>query len=348
MILRILLALFLSCSVAIAGQGMGPGPGVKGYGGGATYGTELHTAQNAAFPTASDYNATTGWTGTGLATFTSSTTAPDLGTYHIEGTANSDTDRYTYPITSLTAGTLYRIKARVRVATAGQTWKASFGPSVSVALAPLTQAITSDAYADYDRYLVANAGLAYLVIMEDSATNDGGAYLDALSMTEVTGSDLGPEQHTTANAASLTNESNVTAGWTNTGCDNFSSESTGTPSDGTYHILASEGGTPTAGARVSFDLSALSLVEGTHYLITVKVKHTGTGGAWIANYSSSGGLSALAAFETINVTDTTYRNVGFELVYGAAYRYLVFGENNATNDGGVYLDSLTVKEIISK
>lgn len=315
-----------------------------------TYGAELHVSANAAAPSASDTNATAGWVGTGLATFESTTTAPSLGTYHLHGVANSDTDRMSFDISSLTVGTLYRVSVDVRSSGSGGDFKVGLSPTVSTAVAYASKQYTSanTAYSAFDRYFYRSAEILQLTVLENGA-DTADFYVDNLTIKAVSSSCLGSELFTAANAASISNEANATTGFTNTGVDTFQSTSTGTPDNGTYHLEIAELSSGTAGARVTFDLSTLGLVDGKSYLISVKARHNGTGGQWnVALLSSDTTSSSLRFGAFTTPADDSYTIRGLEILYSPSVRYLVFHEQNASNDGGIFVDSISIKEIISK
>lgn len=316
-----------------------------------TYGTELHTAANAAAPSASDTNATTGWVGTGLATYESTTTTPSLGTYHLHGVANSDTDRMSFDISSLTVGTLYRVSVDVRSSGSGGDFKVGLSPTVSTSATFASKQYTSanNTYAAFDRYFYRSSEALQLTVLENGV-DTADFYVDNLTIKAVSSSCLGPELFTAANAASISNEANATTGFTKTGVDTFQSTSTGTPDNGTYHLeIAEPSSGGTSGARATFDLSTLGLIDGTSYLISVKARHNGTGGQWNAVLVSSDTTSSslrLGAFTT--PSDDNYTIRGIEIIYSPSVRYLVFHEQNTPNDGGIFVDSISVKEILSR
>jgi len=318
------------------------------------YGTEYHVSANAALPSVSDTNATTGFTTIGLITWASETGSPQLGTYHIHGVANADTERFYYDMTGLglTAGNLYRMTFYWRHDGTGGDWRCGLS-SISSAMTgnnvfgTVTSANTT--YAQIDRFFYYQPDNAsYLIFQENSATDDGGVFLDNFSITAVTTPCFGSEINTTANAISIGNEANATTGWTNTG-STFASTSSGTPANGTYHLLSEANTTPTAGARASFDLSSLSLSNSTRYVMYFSIKHVGTGDVWSVGLNNDGGTSGTSEEINIDNTETTHRIVGWEFIYDSTLmRYLVINEDGAANTGGVYLDALSIKTIVSR
>lgn len=317
-----------------------------------TYGTELHVAANAAAPSASDTDAITGFSQTGLATWDSIDTSPYLGTYHLTAVANSDGDRLYYDTaTGLTSGSLYRLRTYVRHNGTGGDWIMGFGVSSAGAQTSQSKIIATEdtTYFAYDRYFYSTPYTAFFIARESESDN-GGIYLDAFSLTPVTTPCLGPELYTAANAASISNEANAAAvtGWTNTTVDTFASVSTNTPDNGTYHLEIAEVATPTSSARVTFDLSTLSLVDGTSYLISIKAKHSGTGETWNIALNASDATSTSNTIATVPVANTSYLIKGMEFVYSSSVRYLVIYEAGAAVESRIYVDSISVKEILSK
>lgn len=320
----------------------------------ASYANEVLTAAIAtAGPGVTEGDATTGWTNAGCVTFDTAGTAYS-GSYALNGVANSANDKFSYTLSGLTDNQLYRLSFYVRHNGTGGDWKCAIGagagdPNTGQALGTFTSASTS--YENERLLFRWNVGMNTLWCSETSDTNDGGVYVDYVSVTEVTPC-LGDELHTSANAASLTNEANATTGWTaiNT-LDSFVSDSTG-PADGTYHIKADATSNPAANNGFNIDLASapFSLSTGTKYLVLFKAKHIGSGDPWRCgfNSSSTGIANSLYLRLWVPATATTYFGSGMEITYSVNYRYFVCSEYGTNNNGGMYLDSFTVKRVLSE
>jgi len=348
--LLLLVGLLCCASLAWAGFGykvqtVGPVP-VAGCT--PTYGTELQTDSNAAEPDASDTNATTGLTNSSLLTFESTTTAPSLGTYHINAVSDALNDRFYDILTGLTNGTLYALSFDVRHVGSGNAWSCRLADittsSNKIEIASMTSANTT--YAEQVVYWVKTDDLDHMQCV--AVTDTGGVYFDNYSIKEPTLC-YGDELHTSANAASLTNEANGTTGWTVTGIDTFESTSVGTPHDGTYHLHFYEIDTPTSSARAYIDIGTLfSLQEGTKYMLRFWAKHAGTAGAtWRTGFSTATStIDNGKIIGTITDAQTAWFEQGVSFIYtSGSHRYFTIMENNAANNGELWIDGLTVKEI---
>jgi len=166
------------------------------------------------------------------------------------------------------------------------------------------------------------------------------------------GGNTGAELNTAANATSLTNEANATTGWTQTGLDAganvFESQGT-TKQAGSYALHCDANDTPTANAAASIDLngSPYSLTVGKQYIVTCYGIHSGVGGKWGVFLSSAATLDAnLTTVGSILQTDTAaWVKVTYTFTHSANTRYLGPKEFNATNNGEIYFDSLSIKRI---
>lgn len=353
MLLRIFLILLLSAALADAGiimRGTGGGGGEECI---AEYGAELHVAANAAVPSASDTDATTGWTGTGLAVWDSIDTSPQLGTYHFTAVSNSVIDRFYINLSTLSTGTIYRLSAYARHNGTGGDWimgLSDFNTGVSGNPGYVILTNSDTTYAQFDRYFTAGLAGLYFIANENSATDDGGIYFDNFSLKEVTTACFGAELNTASEATSLTNETNATTGWTSANCDTFGSVDTGTPQNGSYHIVASSNGTPTNAAKVYRDIGTeFSLQNGTRYFVLFHIKHVGSGDEWAVGLSGDNTMTGDLKTLYVDPSMTTYMPVGFEIIYDSTrMRYLVAQEYNSPNTGGVYIDSLSIKEVNSR
>lgn len=151
------------------------------------------------------------------------------------------------------------------------------------------------------------------------------------------------------NAASITNEANSTGGFNSVGLggsNTFQSQS-GTVNDGTYALEADCNATPTSGARFYMELnSTLGLEYGKRYTMSFQWRHTGTGGYWqpfLCSHADRSGTNYLLGAAVLS-TDVTFREVTYTWTHDANHLYLVIAATDATFDGGVFFDTLSIKE----
>tara|TARA_X000001382_G_scaffold122272_1_gene105125 strand:+ start:620 stop:1387 length:768 start_codon:yes stop_codon:yes gene_type:complete len=150
------------------------------------------------------------------------------------------------------------------------------------------------------------------------------------------------ELHTSANAASLTNEANNTTGWTDV--DTTIASSTTGAYKGTYGIVA------TCNAdndRGYIDMTGtVGCVVDRFYKISFYAKHSGTGGDIMIKFASDTALSAdVVAVVNLNKSDTEWKKYELILKCTTANRYFGIMENNSTVDGVAYFDAFSVKEV---
>jgi hypothetical protein len=161
-----------------------------------------------------------------------------------------------------------------------------------------------------------------------------------------------PELNTAANASSITNEADAVTGFNavnlvGTGANVAESQSV-VKHNGSYAFHTDANDTPTAGARFYTDLNGVpySLQVGKTYRISYYARHIGTGGKWDVVLASDTGLSAnvtdLGDIATALVTFTKYT---LDFLHSANTRYFGGREDSATNNGGVYFDTLSIREI---
>lgn len=173
------------------------------------------------------------------------------------------------------------------------------------------------------------------------------------NVTVVWSSDgYGAELHTLSNAAADPNgtEANATTGFTSgqltgTGANVFQSQSS-VRNAGTYAFEADANDTPTAHARFYIDLSAspFSLLDGDEVKIEFDIRHVGTGDGWAAVLSSVD-YGTSPQIDTVGSGETTFKHVSYEFTYAvSSHRYFIVREQNASNNGGVYFDNLSIKK----
>lgn len=163
------------------------------------------------------------------------------------------------------------------------------------------------------------------------------------------------ELFTFSNAASDPNDNEADAttgfasvGLTGTGANVFESQSV-VKSDGNYAFKTDSNDTPTSGCRIFVDLQALDTPpeNGFTYELKYKIRHLGTGDKWIGYLASSGaGNNHIVGANVYNFL-VTFLEVITEFTYDSTYRYLLFRENSAANDGGIYLDNISLKKKVT-
>ena len=190
----------------------------------------------------------------------------------------------------------------------------------------------------------------YAVFMDDYTDEP---FDNFTNVTVISDEIYGPELHTFANAASDPNgnEADAITGWSEnglngTGANVFESQS-GVVNVGTYSFHADCTDTPTISAGIYIDLQAapFNFVNGEEGKVSLDVRHVGAGGGWRAALGASpAGLDGW--FVTIGVSETTFQELEHEWTHDADHRYLLFTEGSSGNDGGLYVDNISVKKKI--
>lgn len=175
---------------------------------------------------------------------------------------------------------------------------------------------------------------------ETNASNNGSVYIDSFSIKTATLC-YGSELHTHANAARIVSETNAATGWTGIGTGAITSESDGSPQNGTYHLkFAASASNDGAYADIGTDFS---LQAGTKYFIRFFSKGDGSN-AFKWGFGSATDVNTQGGWVSLS-TLTTYMENGYSFVYDANHRYLKIIENNASNTGYVYIDTISIKAI---
>ena len=155
-------------------------------------------------------------------------------------------------------------------------------------------------------------------------------------------STYGPELHISANAASdpYGNEANATTGWTQTGLTGtgsnvFESQSS-VKNTGSYALHANCNDTPTASAQCKLELT---VTAGATYRLTFDWRHVGSGGNWACTAESS-------LVGQLANTATSFAPVAHEETAVGTTFTIIFIELSGTNNGGVYIDNLSLKKVL--
>lgn len=298
----------------------------------------------------------TGWVAIGSPTIDSTTENTHAGTYKLELTASGSTEGG-YRVLPLTNGTLYKLSMWVRhtgTATNNGEFRCYIGATISDYTVPvtkmLTDAVGDQTYAEYVKLFYFGTRQDVLTCAERNSDNDGGVYIDDMSIKEVTTQCLGDELITAANAA--TDDSNATTGFTHvtTGDGTLTAESAtpDPPAGQSYYIQQTTNGED--GDRFHMDLSSY-LSDSVEYFITWKqiaisgdAFTCGLAGASTAAFSTDASESVGAS-----TADTAWIQYGFSFTYSAAsHRYFKCWENGTNNNAVFAIDQLSIKQIISK
>ncbi len=150
----------------------------------------------------------------------------------------------------------------------------------------------------------------------------------------------GAELYVTANAASDPNgnEADATTGWAEDPNAVLTSDSA-VKDTGSFSIKLVVIG---AGGRITFNLDS-SLTIGKSYFIRFRIRHLGSGGicnSYLA--ATQGGTNNFLV--SLDSSDTTFQEVTKAFVHSAATRFLTIRELNATDDGGAYIDNISITE----
>ncbi len=152
----------------------------------------------------------------------------------------------------------------------------------------------------------------------------------------------GPEVLTDANAISLTNETDATTGWTASNLDVFESQSA-VVDVGNYAFHAHCNDNPDGNGRLYKKIDSL-LTPGKTYVAEINWRHVGTGLRWSFGFASSISQIDLLKIGDVNTDDVAFRKDVAAFVVPAGNVYFLCREANGSNNGGVYIDSITIKE----
>jgi hypothetical protein len=302
---------------------------------------------------ADNYFDSVGWVVNGSPTIDSSTGDTHAGTYKLEVTASGSYEG-AYRAPSLTAGTLYKLSMWARhTGTAANNgeyrcYLSAIGSSLNTYITPML-VDTNTTYTQYVKLFYQNARLDTIVCEERNSDNDGGLYIDDVSIKEVTTQCLGDEKLTDANAAIT--DANATTGFTmvSSGAGAITSESAtpDPPAGQSYYIQQT---TAADGDRFYMDLSGI-LTIGTEYFISWK-QIAISGDAFACGLSGANTTSfSIDASEYIGAAaaDTSWLQEGFSFTYDtASHRYFKCVEAGGTENAVFAIDQLSIKEILSK
>ncbi len=325
-----------------------------------------------------------GLDGTGNNVFESQSSVVNTGSYAIEANANDTptgaarfyVDLNAAPFNAVN-GKRYKISFDSRHVGTGGGWVASLAAaSNQLQNTFLTKTSVDTSYETIIYEWTHTLDHRYFNFRENNGSNDGGVFFDNFSVKEIlveetqevmsidntrgvigdkyAGNAVGSELHTNANAASDPNgnEADATTGFANTGlagigANIFESQSS-IVSEGSYAIKADANDTPIGAARfyVDLDSAPFSLIVGRKYRVSFRSRHVGVGGDWTSTLSDATSLGTnLTIIRAVTNGDTTWSEYSQEFTHSVNTRYCGYREANASNDGGVYFDNLSIKEI---
>ncbi len=186
---------------------------------------------------------------------------------------------------------------------------------------------------------------------ETAGGNNGGVFISIVSITAPTFSE-GVEQNTASNATSPSNETDSTTGWVAGGTpDIFASVMSGDSEGGDFAIEVNSNGAASANWRATTDLTSLlgnNVIAGRDYLLTVRLRHVGSGSPVVFGLSNSDNNNASNRTMTqeVNTGDNTYQNFTFAFTHLAGQtNFFGVRENGGANTGGVLISVLSVKQL---
>jgi hypothetical protein len=206
-------------------------------------------------------------------------------------------------------------------------------------------AINGRAFIDFSLPGTLTNYLGRLLTITDSAGKTLTGWIQAAG----TGETYGADQHTAYNAAAdpMGHEANATTGWgAYAGCTLTSDGDV--KAVGSWSLKAIGGGN---NSRTSRNIGGLTV--GCLYRLTLKARHLGSGGEWRIGITD-GDLIAepwlLAALTSSDVTFLDYILhfvVQHDTALGRDTDYIQARENNAGDDGGVYLDNISYVQVLT-
>ena len=153
------------------------------------------------------------------------------------------------------------------------------------------------------------------------------------------GATLGAELYTAANALGWADQNSTTDVTQSTGA---LVSAVSSPTDGSnFALLVESNTTPTSAARAytgPFGTSGMFLE------VTVRARHVGTGGNWRVGLATSTTLGSMyPGYAVVTPAQTTYQTYTFRTTVSTVRFFVI--EDSTTNDGGLYIDNLSVKEV---
>jgi len=170
---------------------------------------------------------------------------------------------------------------------------------------------------------------------------DNNTFLVLTNSANVSGLTYGPELHTDANAASDSiGEADAVTGWTPTGLgspNEFISQSI-QKRVGKFAFKVNANPNPTANAQIA---KTFTIISGNYYQWAFKVRHLGNGQGnyWQPRYDSS--LIRFAIYDWEDFLG--FQDIQFYIKSASTSISLIFREGTSGNNGGIYLDDVSLK-----
>jgi len=163
------------------------------------------------------------------------------------------------------------------------------------------------------------------------------------------GDGYGPELFTLLNAASLINEANAITGFSEeglngAGANEFISQGVEVYNK-SYALKTDANDTPTGNCRIYIDLQAapFNFVNGEEGRIIFYSRHIGSGSTWKAGFGSNS-LGLITELMDIYSANVTWLKYNHDWVHDGNFRYLIYREASAQNNGGIYLDAISIRK----
>ena len=153
---------------------------------------------------------------------------------------------------------------------------------------------------------------------------------------------LGSELNVTASACSDPNSNEaddiggfVSSGLDGTGANVFESQGA-VKNTGSYALHTDANDTPTSGAKIEL---SLTLETATVYRMSFDWRHIGSGGGW--------SMQTIDTTSDYQVTDSVTSFIGSVYYFTSTIALTVFKfrETSGSNNGGIYLDNLSIKKV---
>lgn len=310
----------------------------------ASYGSPISPQNNCSDIGGSESSATTGWTSTTCDPFDGAGTAK-TGDYALRATADGGADDLFYrAFSGLDASTMYKLSFSLRhngSATGTGRWICWLSRSNTNQQIFVDIDKDNKTYVDYTQYFYFNDYMDNFGCKESNAENDGGVYLDDYKLTTASPC-LSDELYTFADAASIDSETNGVSGWNLTTAGSGVLESVTTdPQHGSHHIRFLANG---ANDRFQRDISSI-LETGHKYFVSAKLKSV-AGGAFLCYLATSHTTNQDISWYIAAGTD--WRHMGSSVVHDGSAIYLGCVEYSAANNSEIYIDSISIKEILSE
>ncbi len=146
-----------------------------------------------------------------------------------------------------------------------------------------------------------------------------------------------------ANAVLPSNDTDAITGWSSIATDVFESQSS-VVDDGSFAFHANSNTTSSSGARIFKDITSL-VNEGDTYEVEFRWRHVGTGAGWRAAIGPTSFQTTILVIDDVGASDTTFRTASGQWTQPAGNAFILFRENSGPNDGGVYVDKMTLTKV---